>query len=136
MSIPGRCQRRIQRQARRFSRVIVNIITRQQRAARAAEVWRWHYGDDVVRLPDGRSPLEVYRDLLGLGANPEPERVEAVIGNDEWTSCTCNECGKAVDAVVRIGDEPGPDSQTTFLCRGCAARAVSVLSDTADEMTA
>lgn len=112
-----------------LSRAIgLKVITRTGKAAKAAELWRWHYGDDsATKLPNGRTPDEVYRDLLCLGASPPAEAVEAVIGNDSWTACTCNECGRPVEAVARVGDDPAPDSQTTWLCRSCLEEAASLL---------
>ncbi len=56
--------------------------------------------------------------------------VEAIIGNDSWTDLKCDECGKYVDSVLTVGDEPDFESRTASLCRDCVKLAVSMFADT------
>ncbi len=44
----------------------------------------------------------------------------------ENLTMTCGECGKvAEDVVVELGEEPGWDSATAYICLPCLKRAVA-----------
>ncbi len=55
------------------------------------------------------------------------QEVNRLIGNDSWTSLTCDACDKEVLAVVQVGQEPDYESRTASLCAECLGRAVGAM---------
>jgi hypothetical protein len=104
--------------------------TPQSKAAAAADAWERQYAPycsvDHWQAKMGSA-------LKALGPQPTPQDVNLLIGNQAWTECICTECGKFVDAVVRIGNEPHYDSDTVWLCRECLARAVRIMDEEGSE---
>jgi hypothetical protein len=96
----------------------MKLISRRTRASGAASEWRAQYGRDQ----DG-----IAKRIEALGPSPEPDAVNAVIGNDTWTSCRCDECGHEVEFVVEVGEEPGYESSTATLCGECVRRAMAIV---------
>lgn len=97
----------------------MELITRDSRAAGAAEAWANQYP---------REKRDIFKALVALGAKPKPEDVNKVIGNDSWTRVACDECGEEVYAVVQIGQEPGYDSATAEVCLSCLVNAVELIN--------
>lgn len=98
------------------------LITRRDVIRGIAKRWHEQYGDNPER--HGPDKTEIYRGLLALDLETcSPADVEAVIGNATWTRLKCNGCGRDVDAVVQVGDEPDYESSTADLCRSCAEAA-------------
>lgn len=58
------------------------------------------------------------------------EDVAAITGNTSWVAVTCGECGRSVDRAVQLGEEPGDDSATVLVCRGCLVGALALLDET------
>jgi hypothetical protein len=107
----------------------VRLITRHTQAATAAEQWWEIYCDkpDGYRLADGRNPRDVHAALVAMGVNPDPDAVDAAVGNRVWTECHCEECGKSVDMVVLLGDDsPDDDSSTVTVCGPCLFAALQL----------
>ena len=104
-------------------------ITRETLAAEAAERWRAQY-------PKARyvgTPKEgIHAALAALGSQPNPDDVDAAVGNDSWTEVpTCGECGKSdSDFVFEVGAPPGYESHTAYLCGACITE-LAQLSDSA-----
>ena len=48
--------------------------------------------------------------------------VNAVFGNDTWTTTLCDLCGAYVTACLQLGDEPDYESATVNACFACAIR--------------
>jgi hypothetical protein len=107
----------------------MKIITRFTKAAEAAEKWKGGYCRQGVWSVIARnSSQEVYEALAALGPTPEPDAVNAVIGNDSWTMPpSCDECGEKKEIVVQMGEEPDYESSTADLCRECLGKAVLAL---------
>ena len=61
----------------------------------------------------------IYHKLIALGNNPEPNDVDATIGNGSWTRLTCNECGKEKEMVAEVGETPDWESNTANICMDC-----------------
>ena len=109
----------------------MKLITRQMKADTAARDWfhtyahtsYWEEGRFAV---SGLTKEETHIKLVALGANPNPDDVDAVIGNKSWTDCRCDDCGKYVDAVVQLGQEPDYDSATANICFPCLKKAVKL----------
>jgi hypothetical protein len=106
------------------------LITRQLLASQAAQRWygqyyrngRWYESNSYLG-----SPEEKYAAMLVLGDSTTPEAINAIIGNDSWTSCICDDCGQKVEAVVSCGQEPDYDSSTAKMCKGCLKAALKLL---------
>jgi hypothetical protein len=105
----------------------MRIIDPKALAATAAERWKYSYW-----RPDGRGWIVdfasgVHAQLLALGANPDPEDVNRIIGNKTWTQQWCNEpqCGGV--AVVEVGQEPDYESSTANLCRDCLKKVAALV---------
>lgn len=104
----------------------MEVITRRSRAAEAHERWERQYGDATG------DKKAITQRLAALGAWPEPEAVNAVIGNDSWTECTCNECGESVPLVVRLGEPPDYESSTADVCERCLSAALARIEELRD----
>jgi len=65
---------------------------------------------------------EVYNDLIALGESPEPNDVDAIIGNGSWTRLTCDHCKRDVDRAVGIGS-----NWICFECLNVAHQQVSTV---------
>lgn len=102
------------------------LITRESKAAGVAETYARQYRDlsKEFRLLDGRNPHAISLKLNALGANPDPDAVDAAIESKGWTQTTCNECNQDVDVVVQLGQEPDCESATANVCMQCLASAV------------
>ncbi len=100
----------------------MKLITRASRAAEAATFWRRQYGDGY----DGW-PGPITRALEALGPNPDPDAVDAAIGNPSWTECfACDECGQP-GPVVRLGEEP----ECARICQDCLRKALALFEGAA-----
>lgn len=96
----------------------MHLITRQSLANSALARWRRQY-------PNGHPNGNIATALERLGPTPNPDAVDAVIGNTSWTSPgSCDECGKAADELVEVGEPPDYESSTARLCVACAVAAV------------
>lgn len=101
----------------------MQLITRKGQAKITAARWKtnylkngeWRYGPDKERI---------YHELVALGNNPNPEDVNRVIGNSSWTDVKCDECGKYVEEVVQLGEEPDYESCTANICKSCLTLAM------------
>lgn len=113
----------------------MKLITRQSLANQAAERWLRQYTYRDGDVEPGRK--DVYERLLALGETPEPNSVDSVIGNNSWTKPNdCSECGMNFDVVVELGEEPGYESSTVWLCFDCLLRAVELKATTTTERLA
>ncbi len=61
--------------------------------------------------------------------------VTAIIGNDSWTDLKCDECGKYVDAIVQVGEEPDYESYSAKLCKPCVYKALTLAYDIITDST-
>lgn len=110
----------------------MKLITRKIKAQSAAQDWHNQYAKDNWRWHDsksfvtGMSKKQAYEALVALGDNPSPEDVNKVIGNTSWTDCLCNDCGKLVEEVVQLGQEPDYDSATANICFVCLYKAIEL----------
>lgn len=57
------------------------------------------------------------------------EEISTLLGVDGWTSLTCNECGKEVKKVIRVGEEPNYETATAYMCKDCLSKAFSMISE-------
>ena len=106
----------------------MELITRKSLAAKALSRWNAQYGErpDASQTSFIGNWRAIAIGLESLGEAPDPDEVDRVIGNGSWTECRCDECRKAVDAVVLVGEEPNYESATAMLCRDCAVQAARI----------
>jgi hypothetical protein len=107
----------------------MKLITRLDNAAFAESRWYRNYSHQSycnTASICGRTKREIHEELVALGPNPSPAQVEEVIGNTSWTSCVCHECGKSVEEMVQIGQEPDYESATAEICFPCLKKAVKM----------
>lgn len=99
-------------------------VTPRALAATAAQRWREVY----LRGGSWYSPDKeaTYERLRRLGPAPAPADVDAVVGNDTWTTARCNEPGCEEVAAVEVGQAPDYESCTARLCARCLSRAAAL----------
>lgn len=104
----------------------MNLITIRDKIATVAERWEnaynGGYGWDCRN--NGRA---VYRQLRALPAEATADDVAAIIGSSSWTELECGECGRKVDILLQLGEEPGYESATASVCLECLKKAVAMI---------
>jgi len=99
-------------------------ITRQGLANGMLARWRRVYGDDPNTHWGKVTPK-----LAALGDTPEPDAIDALIGNKSWTAlpiCDGCEADEGFDFVIEVGQEDDHDSATARLCPACLAEAATL----------
>lgn len=96
----------------------MKLITERTLIRGVADAWARQYpersGDEA----------EIKRKLISLDKETATsEEIKEIIGNDSWTSITCDECGNSVSLVVQVGQEPDYESNTAALCADCLTAA-------------
>jgi hypothetical protein len=74
--------------------------------------------------------LEQIRKFRELDLNTcSSAEVNAVLGCNESfrRRPECNECGKSVDCVVQVGEEPDYESRTAYICEACLLKACALI---------
>jgi hypothetical protein len=99
-------------------------ITRQSRADGVKEEWKKQYGIGQSDRSLDHRHIEIYNKLCALPDHPGPDEIAAIIGNDSWTDCQCDECGKDYGVVIQLGQEPDYESATAKICPTCLNKAV------------
>lgn len=104
----------------------MKLITRNTLAAEAASKWQSQYGGDR----DGKSAA-----IRLLGDKPDPDAVDAIIGNDSWTRVPCcDECGLSAVSVVEIGEELDYESATAQICANCLRSALALCDEASGDI--
>lgn len=102
----------------------VTIITRQSLANEAAQRWRRQYADGR----HGQDKLVIADRLDALGEQPNPDDVDAVIGNSSWTRVpACDNCGRPIPMVAMVGEPWDYESNTAHVCRVCVQAVADAL---------
>lgn len=65
--------------------------------------------------------------LMALKEPYSGEEIDNIIGNDSWTSVSCDECGKKVNAVSSFDINAG--EYVHSICRGCLLSAVAAIDE-------
>jgi hypothetical protein len=101
----------------------MKLITQQTRADEAAKRWKEQYFSRKHEMEKDKEII--YKNLLALGENPDPDMVNKVIGNSSWTNTPdCSECGLDDNTPrIQAGEEPDYESQTAYLCEECIKKA-------------
>jgi hypothetical protein len=106
----------------------MELITKRYKIDVVADRWKHQYYDisrGWTQTLRG-STENVYRRLKELPQGATEEQVAGIIGNRSWTKLQCDECGKAVSAVVQVGAPPDYESSTAWLCLDCLHQAVKL----------
>lgn len=93
------------------------ILTANEVAASAADRWKKAYGsrfDSRPAFSQWTTLGEIYEAIKG---ETDPQKINAAIGNDSWTTVSCSECNKSVDSVA-VFDVNGGEYDH-YLCRDC-----------------
>jgi hypothetical protein len=98
------------------------IITERSKILSIIDKWKEAY---CSKFDD-----KILNDLKKLNLNTTTaEEVNAIIGNDAWTSCECDECKQKVQKIIMVGEEPDYESRTAFLCKDCLSKAFSMMNE-------
>lgn len=109
----------------------MKVITQRDLILEVCTRWKEQYGDRM-EMPHFENKRKTYDRLLKLDLhNCTAEDVNRTIGNDSWTSLTCNECGKTTDWLVQVGEEPYDESSTAHLCKACAKQVAMLVQEKA-----
>jgi len=102
----------------------MEIITRQSKANTAFDRWR-----KVYQVPKwvGTNKEDITNKLCALGHEPDPDEVDAIIGNSSWTNLTaCDECKTVGHSIlVGLGIDHEYSCHAVVLCHSCLCKALT-----------
>ena len=108
----------------------MKLITKQNRADNVAKEWHeTYYVNGKWRYCESGDKLEVYRKIIMLRDNPDPDKIDAIIGNTSWTELQCDECDELVDKVVRVGGDIDNGSASADLCFDCIKKLCDITKE-------
>ena len=93
------------------------ILTAKEVSAMAAERWKRKY-ERMFHLKTHINPNKTWGKIYEeIKDESDPAKINAAIGNESWTTVSCSECGKHVDAVA-VFDVNGGEYDH-YLCNSC-----------------
>jgi len=99
----------------------MKVITRQMRANEAAAKWQMVWERSLM------TPMQQWgKKLLALGPNPDPDKVDEIIGNGNWTANTCHVCRRNVELTIEFDVNHNIRYR---VCTACIVRARRMLAD-------
>lgn len=107
----------------------MKLINRQELAKTAACRWNKLYNKFDYFDPEKH---DIFFRLKSLGSNPDPDKVDEIIGNYTWTRRTCDECQKN-DAEKWVEFDPDPGTPEMHLCEDCLKQALVLIEEKDDE---
>jgi hypothetical protein len=108
----------------------MKLHTRRSRAATVVTDW---YNQWNIYANTESSRHRMYEDLSALGPDPDPDVVDAIIGNSTWTRCHCDECDEDFEMVIELGEERYYESATACICQECLLAALALFHTHAGE---
>jgi len=108
----------------------LKLLTRQLGANSTAKKWFDTYFQNGFWRFDtayAKRKQEVHESLVKLGETPNPDDVDAVIGNKSWTSISCTSCRESCEEAILIG-VVDYDSHSAYICKPCCETAFKMLS--------
>lgn len=102
----------------------MKLILKSEVVASAPKLWAMTYSKPMWAGDKGKQ--DITRKLFSTAPLTE-EAITRIIGNDSWTSLTCDECGNSVNTLARVGQEPDYDSHTASLCVECITKAYELI---------
>jgi len=106
----------------------IRPVTRRMRAAAAAKQWTLQYRPLLANYDKDRRAqiIGVGAKLADLGPSPDPDAVDAIIGNTSWTSISCSVCGcDSLEHAIEMGTD-GEDGDVR-ICEACLAEGLAKL---------
>ena len=104
----------------------LKLITQRDLIRDLAKRWAEQYGSSYWKNDEEKQSILRKLEAADLETATAAD-IEAVIGNNSWTTLECDVCDLYVDAVVQCGDEPDYESSTANMCRACAIKAAEML---------
>lgn len=99
---------------------ITSILTRQSRANTVADRWRKRYANSMF---EGTFIKNTFDMLKELGPNPDPDEVNALVGNSNWINIYCSMCKESVSEVLKFEH----DFVEIRLCKLCLEKSLKTL---------
>ena len=101
----------------------MRVVTRHERAAKAAAKWGRQYFKRSAWYDDEKHGI--FLELNALGDSPDPDEVDRVIKNGSWTRLSCSACGEDRDTVATF--ECKIEARQVMVCVACLAAASKLL---------
>jgi hypothetical protein len=102
----------------------MKIITQRDLIKGIPAWWRETYASGKY----GQDKIQIMKLLDTLDVETATVKdISDIIGNDSWTSRSCDECQMDVDVVIQLGQEPDYESNTVEICRNCFKKALDLI---------
>ena len=104
----------------------MEVLSSKTFAKTAAARWKEQYFSETqdwngYKLAGGESPKAIYDKICAAGQSIK--KINEAVGNDSWTSFTCNECSESCSNGIEF-----ENSEYTFhLCSECLKAAMKLL---------
>ncbi len=108
---------------------MTKVIRLRDLIRKVPEEWRSQYSKaSPTRDAD---KYEIWNQLRALDLeNCPPSEIDAIIGNDYWTTFRCCDCEtRKQEDYLQIGQEPDYESSTATICGDCFNRIVALWND-------
>ena len=103
------------------------VITRRSVIKGVPRRFKEQYPEGAKTSHLGEPYSKIHRELAGLNLETcSREEVDAIIGNDSWTSLRCDVCDCDRDAVVSV---PREYSEAISICAECGRGVLSVFEE-------
>lgn len=108
----------------------MRIVSRQTNANAAAKTWRQRLDESDQRRGHKVSAhdFSIWSQLVALGDNPDPDDVDRIIGNKNWTWPYCCCCDQRTETVIRLADGVQYESDDIDICKSCIDKAAKTLN--------
>lgn len=93
--------------------------------------WDQHYS------PGRLGPDEIREQLASLNlAIATVAEINEIIGNDSWTSLSCNECGKRCTELMQLGTEEDyfHEGRIIVCCKDCLIKAYQLITEAINDI--
>lgn len=114
----------------------IKVITRQTQAEEATERWKDQYKKWATNYDDNiwydKEKEDIYNKLVSLGPNPNPDDIDNIIGNNNWTFVRCDFCREYKKLSVELNMEDNYNNITlapVSLCSECIRDMVKELEN-------
>ena len=109
------------------------VYTRETTAQGVAKRWEEQYRSYIRKgtKPGDFCPKQTLRELKAMGANPDPDEIDSLLGNPSWTTVSCHSCSDpSATGVHFLQDYMADihDEDMTSLCKSCVEEGVKALA--------
>ena len=106
----------------------IKAVNKRMRISGVAERYKnVQYNDRTGEWSYGKEREEIYNKLKSLPITADNKDVDLIIGNDSWTSLTCEICGRSRDSVAILESEHGEIE--TSICESCLSVALYAINN-------